>query len=268
MKRQNPLDSYREYPHVISKGMRRNRRSPIAVSNDSIADVDRSQAFEIHRPGMLDERGDLTEHGRKVIIALVSKRAKMSKARYCVVWSADDCTWFDGDGRHRDGIRPPEGEMGDPWLNVRHNAPVEWCWTMELPNGGEWSHLCVRRIDADLVEVAAGQPMTLANFDEPDLPHLVDPMRHLVDDDGRLKAPPLYRGQRTTGVRDQWILTGPVQPVDDYNEIIRNPWPDDVREACERIAGMQLPRRLTDAAWRAIDPEHRGITYVGVQKAA
>ena len=158
--------------------------------------------------------------------------------------------------------------MSDPWLNVRHDARVEWCWTIELPKEAAWSHLCIRRIDADLIEVAAGQPVTLANFDEPELPHLVDPSRHLLDGGGRLKAPAVYRGQRTTGVRDDWVLTGPVQPVDGFYAIIRNAWPDDVREVCEEIAEMKLPRRLIDAAWRAIDPESRGVTYVGVQKAA
>lgn len=85
--------------------------------------------------------------------------------------------------------------------------------------------------------------------------------------DGSLIAPKFYRGQPVTGIRDEWLLLGPVQAADD-GVILRNPWPDHVRAACEEVAGMSLPSHLTDAAWRAIDPENPDIIYVGVQKAA
>lgn len=260
-------DERREYPHLVSKGMRRNCRTALVVSNRPAATGGRSDVEEFRGPGMVASDGVITAKARDVIVARFSRLAATSKARYCVVWSPSSCTWFDPDGRHRDGVSPPQGDVGDPWINADHPAPVEWCWTIELPKGGEWTHLCVRRLDRDFVEIAPGEAMTLASFDEPVLPGRPDPALALLDADGRIVPPRRYRGQPVTGLRDANHLLGPVQPADD-GIVLRNAWPDDVRDACERVAGMELPVELTDAAWRVLDPDATDVTWVGILKAA
>lgn len=267
MKATPPLASTREYPHLISQGVRRNRRSHMVVSNTPVPPSPTLKDLVFEAPGLVDGAGAITPLATRTVISRMSRLAKTTKASFCVVWSPTSCTWFERDGRHRDGFDPPLGDVTDPWAGRHHDARVEWCWTIELPSEAEWSHLCVRRLDRDLVEIAPGEPMVLADFDQPTAPGLPDPAAGLLAADGSLKPPRTYRGQPVVGVRDEWKLLGPVQPAED-GTILRNPWPDDVREACERIAGIPLPRRLTDAAWRAIDPEHPDVTYVGVLKAA
>ncbi len=267
MKTTPSVASYRDYPHIISQGIRQNQRSAMVVSNEPVPSAFAVRDYVFASPGIVDDAGGLTEAGRRMIVRRLVDLAKRSKASYCVVWSPTSCTWFERDGKHRDGLVPPQGDLSNPWTGRAQDAPVEWCWTIRLPEGGEWSHLCVRRITRDLIEIAPGEPMMLADFNEPALEGIPDPAEGLLAPDGSLKPPRTYRGHIVTGVRDEWQLLGPVQPGDE-GVILRNPWPDDVRQACEKVAGMPLPRRLTDAAWRAIDPEHPDVVYVGVQKAA
>ncbi|WP_230770230.1 hypothetical protein [Sphingomonas sp. Leaf4] len=267
MKPTPPMSAAREHPHLIHKGVRGNRRSAIVVSNGPVGRQSTARSLVFEGRGLLDAHGGITPHGRDAILARLSHLARTSKASYCVVWSATECTWFERDGRTRNGCVPPYGHVSDPWIGRDHDVRIEHCWTITLPQGSEWSHICVRRIDRDLVEISPGEPVVLADFDEPEVPGLPDPAADMLAPDGSLVAPRTYRGQPVTGIRDQWKLLGPVQPAED-GVILRNPWPDDVREACERIAGGPLPRRLVDAAWRAIDPEHPEVTYVGVLKAA
>jgi hypothetical protein len=267
MKAKPSVATYHNYPHVISQGVRQNHRWPMIVSNEPVTAPFAVQEHVFVAPGIVDDAGSLTEAGRRMIVRRLVDLAKRSKASYCVVWSPTSCTWFERDGRHRDGLVPPQGNLSNPWAGRDHVAPVEWCWTIRLPDGGEWSHLCVRRITRELVEITPGEPMILADFNEPAVEGLPDPAEGMLARDGSLIPPRTYRGQTVTGIRDDWQLLGPVQPGDE-GVVLRNPWPDDVRQACEKVAGMPLPRGLTDAAWRAVDPEHPDVTYVGVQKAA
>jgi len=267
MKATPRLATAREHPHLISQGVRRNRRSHMVISNEPVPPSSSLKSLVFVGPGLIDDAGGLTSLATRTIVSRMSGLAKTSKASFCVVWSPASCTWFERDGGHREGFDPPVGDVADPWTGRHHNAHVEWCWTIRLPSNAEWSHLCVRRLDSDLVEIAPGEPMVLADFNEPAVAGLPDPAAGMLSPDGSLHPPRTYRGQRVSGVRDEWKLLGPVQPAED-GTILRNPWPDDVRDACERIAGIPLPRRLTDAAWRAIDPEHPDVTYVGVRKAA
>ncbi|PCG15760.1 hypothetical protein [Sphingomonas adhaesiva] len=261
MKNDDGQPTRREYPHVITQGLRQNHRWMLAVSNK-----------KTDAPGVVEDfvfvgAGYVDDAGRRAIVKRINGRARTSRARYCVVWSPDGCTWIEGDGMLREGKTPPLGNSADPWANASQPATVEWCWTIELPKGAEWSHICVRRIDANLVEIAPGEPMVLADFNEPDVPGLPDPAAGLLGPDGKLVAPRTYRGQPVTGIRDEWTLLGPVQPQED-GTFLRNPWPDDVADACDAIAGMSLPRRIHNAAWQAIYPNQTDVIYVGVLKAA
>lgn len=264
MKEAVAFSKFRQYPHIITRGIRQNCRWSISVANEPLALHGAVHEYVFHGRGFLDQAGAVTAKGRNAVIDAFESIAIKSKASYCIVWSPSDCTWFDQDGGHRDGRHPPRGEVSDPWLGRHHDALIEWCWTIELPPGGEWSHLCMRRIDKDLVEVAPGEPMVLANFDEPVRHGEPDPCGSMLAEDGSLIAPKTYRNQPVTGIRDDWILLGPVQAADD-GLIIRNPWPDDIRKACETIAGMSLSCDLTDAAWRAIDTENPASKFAGVQ---
>lgn len=251
MKNNDTLSLYHAYPHIISQGVRLNYRHPVVVSNSEVIAPFTTERYVFCGVGFLDASDTLTEHARSAITRSLSGAARISKGRYCVVWAPEECTWFDADGSHHDKNLPPTGDLTNPWVGTHEPAQVEQCWSIELPAGGEWSHLCVRRIEHNLVEIAPGEPMVLADFNEFEIPSLPDPAAELLHSDGSLNAPPTYRGQPVTGVRDDWTLLGPVQPGDD-GIFLRNPWPDDIRQACETVAGMSLPKGLTDAAWDAI----------------
>lgn len=258
---------YRQFPHVVSRGSRRDHRARMVVSNGPAPATSARKDYVFEGAGLVDEDGDLTPLGRRTIVTRMSELARTSRALYCVVWSAGECTWFESDGCHRDSCDPPRGFVTDPWIGGRHDVEMERCDVFPLPADAGWSHLCVRRLDRDLVEIAPGEPLVLADFDEPEIPGLPDPAAGLLYPDGTLRVPGVYRGQLVTGVRDDWKLLGPVQPADE-GAILRNPWPDEVRQACERIAEIPLPRAIVDAVWTAIHPDTPDVTRVALLRAA
>lgn len=258
------VDVWRPFPNVITKGDHRNVRWRVSFAADTAGD---HEPYAVELAGSLDVDGELTTLGRIRLTRMVAEKARRSKARFCVVWSADACTWFDEEGIGREGGKPPVGEPIDS-LDYRHvPAIVDDLWHIELPEGSATPYLCVRTLARDYVELAPGEPMVLGHLDDPVPEGEVDPAEGMLDDDGNLVAPEIFRGQRVTGVRDEWTLLGPVQPSGP-GTVLRAPWPEDVHAACESIAGRTLPRSLTDAAWRVVDPEDTTMNWTGVLRAA
>ena len=263
MKAKTLVAMRREYPHVVYKGARVNSRWTILVSNDLIPPLGAADVNVFTGPGLLDRRDKLTDLGRTTILARITERAKTSAARYCIVWGPESCTWIDGDGSTVDGRRPPKGEVSDPYMYDAVPLSIEWVFTLALPEGCPSTHLCIRRVDENLVEIALGEAMLLGDFSDPALPGFPDPAEKLLDEDGALVLPRTYRGQQVTGMTGEWIIDGPVQPIE-HGIFLRNPWPEDVAKTCQELAGLPLPRELTAAAWRAIDPEDPSMIPVGV----
>ena len=254
--------SSREYPHLITRGARSNQRWRLDFATPTVGIA--AHAFP---HDLLDEHGRPTPEGRRAVLERFSRIARGSAARHCVVWSADECTWIDGRGRARDGRNPPEGIPVAPREMNSTPARPEHAWTIRLPAGCTHSHLSVRMIARGYVEIAPAGPMLLGHFDEPLEEGEDDPAAGMTDGLGIVAAPKTWRGQPVTGIVDGWTLTGPVQPCSD-GVVMRNPWPDALAAACDRIAGRPLSDRIHDAAWRVYDPENKGMIFVGVLEAA
>ena len=256
----------RDYPHVIEHGGRRNLRHAIEFVDAASTLLGLHDPYVFLADGLVDEDGDLTVAGRTTVLERFAGRSRRGTAGVCIAWSEDDCTWLDAGGRQTPGNRPPTGEIDQPHMMETRDALLEDVWTVKLPAGSIASHLCIRRIDASLVEVTPGEPVVLGRFH--DLPRggRHDPAGAMMSR-GRLKPPARFRGQPVTEVRDRFTIMGPVQPSD-VGVILRNAWPADVRRACDAVAGRPLASPLHQAVWRALNPPCPDMNYVGVLKAA
>lgn len=252
------------YPHLISQGTRRNHQWPIVVS-DRPVEADTPHVFV--GPGLLAPSGSLTPRGRTRIDDAIAKLAAQAKARYCVVWGPHDCTYYHADGTCRPGRQPPHGDPEiDPALLARTPLALEDCWYVELPAGCDETHICIVR-QGDFVEITPGEPILVADFNTP-WPDADPPLAKFRDEDGRWKLPFTLRGVTVTHA-DGDVLYGPIQPRNGPERIIlRSPWPQDVADAFDQLAGVKLPDSIHQAAWRAVDPMAYDMAHVGVLRAA
>lgn len=249
-----------EHPHVVRRNGRRNLRWSIETELDGPCALG-------PRTIVSAESGNLYgTASRAATLKALTTKARRTGESACVVWGPEDCTWIDERGRMTDGNHPPRGEIADNHLLEHHDVVLEDVWTVKLPAGCTTSHLCIRRIDAVVVEITPGEPFVLGSFFDLPKGGRHDPSAAMMSR-GRLKPPARFRGQPVTGVRDHWQVVGPVQPSGD-GVFLRDPWPEEVRRACERIAGGPLPDRVHRAAWRALNPHDATINHVGVLEAA
>lgn len=254
------------YPHRISFNVGRNLRWPIEISDAPLSPGD-ERPYAIHVAGAYDRAGRLTAEARSAIVAHFCAGAPDTQARSCIVWNERSCTYILPDGTSVEGQRPPEGEPVEPADYEAVNGFVLNVRYVELPKGAPWSHLCIRRLGGDYVEISSGEPMSLGHFDELPEEGPGSELRRHLDANGRLVRPKTFRGVLTTGIRNGFELVGPVQPTGCSTRIVAA-WPDAVHRACEEVAEMKLPAKLLMAAWRAVDPDDRGLTYVGSVEAA
>lgn len=266
MKSKVRIEAMRGYPHLVTLGVGRNIRWAIDVANSLVAAEDR-RAHAFHAPGAISADGRLTDTGRRVIIEALARRAPTSKSTMCMVWAPDDCTYFMPDGTTVDGRTPPEGEpiYAEEYEAVA--AAIRDVRYIVLPDDCDVPYVCIRRIDADHVEVASGARMILGHFDELPFEGPGSELRRHLDASGSLVLPDTFRGTRPTGVGGDATMLGPVQP-DGGTVTIVPPWPQKVFEACETIAGRRLPAEMLQAAWRAVDPPEKGMMLVGALEAA
>jgi len=263
-----PLETARtrRYPHLVATGDRRASRRIILVANAPIRNAEPDHEPVFVGVGMLDRRGELSPLGRDVVLAGIVDLAKRTRLDRCVVWAADDCSWVTADGRVRPGRRPPVAvDTLDPYFYEHMPLEAEDCWTVALPEGCDSTHLCIRQVDATRVEVCPGEPIVLGDFSDRIQDGERDPAAHLLDAEGRLAPPPIWRGLPVTSV-DDWEILGPVQPAED-GIILRDPTPASLRKACEAVAQARLPDELFDRCWRAARPE-LAFTPVGILEAA
>jgi hypothetical protein len=254
------------YPHLITLGAGRNTRWAVEVANALIAADDR-KAHAFYAPGAVDQQGLLTGTGRRVITEALKRKAPGSKSTMCMVWAADDCTYFMPDGTTVDGRRPPEGEPIYPEEYEAVAAAIRDVRYIVLPDNCDAEYVCIRRIDADHVEVSSGARVMLGHFDELPEEGPGSELRRYLDAEGYLVLPETFRGVRPTGIAGSATMLGPVQPDGGTVRIVA-PWPQKVFQACEGIAGQRLPQDMLQAAWRAVDPPEKGMMLVGALEAA
>ena len=238
----------REHPHIVTLGERRLGRIDVTVSNAPIAGISGDSSFAVFAMGVVDAAGRLTPEGRRLVLEKSIAHAKASRLPRCVVWALDDCTWIDREGTHFDGPSPAAGETTmNPWRYDDMPLTAEACRTIALPDGCRHPHLCIVPIDRRRVEIVGGEHLFLGTFDEPVPDGERDPARRFLADDGTFVPPRRFRGQPVVEV-DGWTLYGPVQPVD-VGTVLRDPFPQQVAEACERVAGRPLDDDLLHRAW-------------------
>lgn len=254
------------YPHLISLGLARNTRWPIEISNTPIPQALR-QVYSYHSRDAVDAHGDVTTAGRRLILDHLCKVSLTSKSVQCVVWSATSCTFIMKDGTTVEGYRPPEGSPVEPAEYEAVNDKILNLRYLKLPEGCPWPYVCIRSLDADHIEVSAGGPIVLGEFDELPTEGPGSELRRYLDADGKVIQPKTFRGVQTTGVGNGYELLGPVQPYG-WSVHVVAPWPQEIFAACEAVAARKLPANLLQAAWRAVEPVERGMVLVGALEAA
>jgi hypothetical protein len=256
-----------DYPQLVHQGVRHNIRSPLYLSNrPAPANLEHSNV--VTGRGTLDRDGNLTAQGRKALIELVTRFAVSHALRYCVVWSANSCTYFRTDGSTRESCSPPREIIPSP----RHvpTSPIrcEPMWSTPISNeGGITYHLCVLR-NGRYVEIMIGIRVLLADAEDHPPGRKNDPLAHLRTKSGRWKRRLVHRGHPVEQISDGSLL-GPVQPFGRGEHIIlRDPWPQQFEEACETVAETKLPRAVLDAAWAYIEPRQDSIDLADIVQDA
>lgn len=256
----------RLYPHLVTLGAGRNVRWLMEVGEGTSAGST-PIAHVFHGAGAINDAGEVTPVGRRLILDGLRRSAEGSRSTACVVWGDRACTFVMPDGSTVDGTRPPEGDPVYPEDYDRVRADVVDVRYVRLPEDVASPFLCVRQLDAGHVEVSSGSPMVLGHFDELPTTGPGSELRRHLDDDGRLVPPPVFRGVRTAGVENGHTLLGPVQPDGRETRIVE-PWPQRVFAAAEEIAGARLPVAARDAVWRALEPAAAGLVLVGAVEVA
>jgi hypothetical protein len=129
---------------------------------------------------------------------------------------------------------------------------LERCFSIPLAaeEGADERFLCAQRIGR-LVEIVEGEHMVLGHLPDDDIPTDSAGME-LPAERVLPLLPKTYRGAEITGYLCGGIL-GPVQPMEFATPIIlHDPWPHEVAQACQEIAGHRLPAQITDVVWDAV----------------
>lgn len=242
-----------EYPHVVRKYGRRDAwRSQIEIEVGPAHAVVETKINLAH-PEPFDAGGDLSAGARELLLAAAARAAIDGGPSACVVWGPDSCTFVGPSGERRDSDHPP---LVKPfYVQLGAKLPplrLERCFVIALgvEDGADERFLCAQRIGR-LVEIVEGEHMVLGHLPDHEIPTDSAGME-LPDEQVLGLLPKTYRGAEITGYLCGGIL-GPVQPAELAEPIILNdPWPYEVAQACETVAGHPLPGHITDAVWEAV----------------
>ncbi len=242
-----------EYPHVVRKNGRRGaRRREIEIEiGRAYAQV--NARISLSHPEPFDTRGNLTAGARKLLLEAGACAAIEDGDSLCFVWNAESCTFVGPTGELRDSDLPPVGkpfyvELGAKLPPLR----LERCFSIALAadSGIDERFICAQRIGR-LVEIVEGEHIILGDLPEHEIPTDADGWP-LPDEVILHRLPKTYRSAQITGYVSGGIL-GPVQPAELADPIVLNdPWPHEVAQACEQVAGYPLPASITDAVWQAV----------------
>ena len=256
----------REYPHVIEFRQGPNWRYGVIASNEPHPSAP-STRFAFSAPDTLAAGGGLTSTGREVVLRGVLASAASTADRLCVVWGEHDCTFVMPDGSTVDGRTPPTGEPIEPENYLNAPADTVTCRYVEMPTACATTHICIVTLTRRRVELATGGPMVLGWWNDGVPPGRHDPIEAMLGDDGIVRMPDTFRGQRVSGGDDGGRILGPIQP-DGRASFVVEPWPGQVFEACRRLAGRDLPADVLAAVWRGVDPIRWKVIQGSVSLAA
>lgn len=242
-----------EYPHVVRKSSRRSTwRSEVEIClGHAGAQIDAK--IRLTHPEPFDAQGNLSAPARKLLLDAAVGEAAGREGYLCIVWAPDSCTFVGPQGRLRDSELPPT--VKPFYVRLGANLPplkLERGFSVALGDKDSESErfLCAQRIGR-LVEIVEGEHMVLGHLPDNDIPTDHRGMS-LPDAEILRRLPKTYRGAQVTGYICGGIL-GPVQPTELAEPIILNdPWPDEVAQACEHVAGYHLPDHIIDAVWQAV----------------
>lgn len=258
--------AWRHFPHLIVQGEARNRRLDLHVTNEPLPASRETwhAAYAFARAGAVNDEGRVTAIGRAAIVD--GLRAEMHpNNEMCVVWGPRSCTYLTRHGTI-DSDDPPHGQPEDVnAINRLHALDYEGI-AVRLPAGCASTHLFVRRLAHDRVEIATAAAMPLHDRTEPLRPGEVDPLEGCTDRRGRFTPPRRLMGVDVAG-DDGGMLLGPVQP-DGAAFAVVPAWPSRVAEACLELAGRPLTVEVVQAAWRAAEELSYPPIRCGVRHAA
>ncbi len=252
------------FPYVITAafgGFVRNRMDLFASDRPG-ATADAFDAAAIGYRGS----GHVSSTVRQRLLEFFSQRARPSGSGRCVVFGENDCVHLLPDGMTLPGHVPPRADTLDPRDFDAVPYSLIDLWHVALPEGSAAAHLCIRRLAGDHVEISSGAPCILGALDEAD-DDGVDPAAPHLDAEGRFVPPAMFRGVKVTGVRDERILLGPIQPDGETRRVVAA-WPQEVKAACVEVAQRQICDRTFEKVWRIVDPANTEINRVGVLEAA
>jgi len=242
-----------EYPHIVRNGGRRSTwRSGVEISLGR-ASAQFDVRIRLTHPEPFDAQGNLSAPARKLLLDAAVGEAAGREGSLCIAWAPDSCTFVGPQGRLRDSDLPPA--VKPFYVQFGATLPplkLERCFSVALDDDDPENErfLCAQRIGR-LVEIVEGEHMILGHLPDDDIPTDHDGMA-LPDAEVLRRLPKTYRGAQITGYICGGIL-GPVQPAELAQPIVLNdPWPDEVAEACEHVAGYRLPDEAIDAVWVAV----------------
>lgn len=254
------------FPHLVVERPGVNERWEITVTNERVAELERPARLIYYREGAIDGAGRLTDIGRQLVLSSVRDRMRLFRSQGCIVWGPRECTYVSAE-QVLDGDDPPIGEPADSgdWRSIAA-VDVEGAH-LTLPGGSASSHIFLRRLAPDRVEVSSGAPMVIGRYQDGPRSDEADPFGGCIDGDGHFVPPRRFRGVEVTGVSEhEDELLGPVQP-DGRMSLLVKPWPHLVNQACIQIAGRPLPAELLSRAWRAIEDGRHHLVVCGVRAA-
>ena len=252
------------FPYVITTafgGFVRNRMDLFA-SDQPGATADALDAAAVGYRGS----GHVSPTVRQRLLDFFSQRARRSGSGHCVVFGENDCVHLLPDGMTLPGHVPPGADTLDPRDFDAVPYPLIDLWHVAMPEGSAAAHLCIRRLTGDRVEISSGAPCLRGALDEYD-DDGVDPAAPHLDAEGRFVPPAMFRGAKVTGVRDERILLGPIQPDGETRRVVAA-WPQEVKAACVEVAQRQICDRTFEKIWRIVDLANTDINWVGVSEAA
>lgn len=257
------------FPFIVEQRCDRDRRVRLDqfLAHESPAD---SNGMATARQCGLQQDTPINAMQRAAVLEVV--RTSVACRPYepiCVVWSPSDCTYVTADGPEVSGDRPPKYDVDDPRDWDEHPFELVDCWTIKLAAEVEGSsHLSLRLVGTEYVEVSTASPCRVASLEEEGPFGSADPYERFCDAEGELRVPARFRGVEITSYNETFpMLYGPVQPDGSVMRVVPR-WPGDVFRACREIVGDVITEKQLIAAWAAVAPTRDDTNHVGILRAA
>lgn len=258
------------FPFIVEERCDRDRRVRLDQFLDSIAPIDENDGRAMARACGLLQDTPINASQRQALIEVVrSNVARFSLNSICIVWSPSECTYVSTNGPDVSGDEVPDYDVDDPRDWDDHPFRLVDCRVIPLDDDeGSVSHISLRLIGADYVEVSTASPCHVASLEDEGPFGSPHPYDRFCDADGVFRVPARFRGVEITGYNETFpTLYGPVQPDGSVVRVVPR-WPHHVWQVCREISGDTLTEEQLKAAWAAVAPTSDDTNYVGVLLAA